>query len=414
MEELKVEYLIIIDTENSFCDSKKAFNNLLSSHSNIFINGDKVKYLDLEFNYELQTNKYEDSKQRLFHLKLINKNIDKIEEFALLLKAIRGTLSKATNNKPIQKIWDDISKYYSLAAYPIIHDVENLMRKLITKFMLTNVGQGWIKEAVPEEIKKSSRSKPKDSNYLYEIDFIQLSDILFLRYSIVETKVIFEKINSSKKLSELDLEELKKYLPASNWERYFSPIVDCEDAYLEKRWAQLYEYRCKIAHNNDFNKTDYENTVKLSEDIKPKLSKAIENLDKIKLSSEEKEFIAENIAGNFSEFYGVFLNKGKVVTSLLYSILERNKYLLDNAQKNIRYKYFRYEKIEEYKHRPVQMAGGLAEHGIISSFEFSRIHRLNLIRNQIIHDLEINISDLELKQWIADLDDLIDYLSNKV
>ena len=404
MEELKVEYLVIINTENSFCNSKKAFNSLLSSYDDIIITKNKVKHLDLEVDYELQTDEIEENKQRFFHVKLICKNKDRIDEFAFLLKVIRGILNKATNNKPPQKIWDDISKYYSLAAYPFIHDIENLMRKLITKFMLISIGQGWEKEAIPEEVKKSSRTKPKDANYLYEVDFIQLSDFLFVKYGTVDVKVLLNKISSAGNLSDLNLEELKNGIPISNWERYFSPIVDCEDSYLEKRWSKLYEYRCKIAHNNDFNKTDYESTLKLYEEVKEKLQKATDNLDKIKLSDEDKEFIAENIAGTINELYGIFLNKWKFLTLQFYSLLKDNEDLFEGQ---ISGTISKLHGLERYKYSIIQMTRLLAKMGLINSEELQLFTQLNVIRNYMVHEPEIIISEIDLKNNISLLNDIL-------
>ena len=112
MNELKVEFLVIINTENSFCSTKAAFNNLLSSFDDIVIKKNKVQHNDLQVEYELQSREMESIKSRFFHLKLTCKDLDKIDDFSTLLKALRGILTKASN-KPPQKLWDDISKYYS-------------------------------------------------------------------------------------------------------------------------------------------------------------------------------------------------------------------------------------------------------------------------------------------------------------
>lgn len=176
---MKVEYLIIIDSNNPFCRDKKSFDNFLQSNADISIKGNVFKHKLLEVEYELQGGENEADKNRFFHIKLTSKDDSKIDEFQDLLKATRTLLHMAFDKRP-QILWDDISFYYSEKAYPIIHEIENLMRKLITKFMLTNVGLGWTRDTVPEELKKSTRTEPaNNNNYLYETDFKDLSTFLF-------------------------------------------------------------------------------------------------------------------------------------------------------------------------------------------------------------------------------------------
>lgn len=69
--------------------------------------------------------------------------------------------------------------YYSQQAYPIIYEIENLMRQLITKFMLINAGLRWEKERTPEDVRKSINDKNKEPTVLYNVDYIQLSNFLF-------------------------------------------------------------------------------------------------------------------------------------------------------------------------------------------------------------------------------------------
>ncbi|HHT7153718.1 hypothetical protein BK718_01260 [Bacillus thuringiensis serovar andalousiensis] len=290
---LRVEYLIIVDTKNSFCSNEEAFNNLLKSNSDISIEGEKLRYNQVEVNYKVHTNRLENGNQRYFHIEFRFDDLSMIEDFEDALRAVRDLLHK-TNNKP-QILWDDISFYYSNKAYPLIYEVENLMRKLITKFMLTNVGLGWAKENVPEEVKKSVReSKDETPDYLYKTDFIQLKDFLFEKYSPLSINKLIEKLRSTKDLSELTLKELKIFVPDSNWEKYFSELVECDDRYLSKRWERLYKLRNSVAHNRGLSRNDYNEVVKYCEEVGQTIQKAINSLDQISLSESDKEIVAEN------------------------------------------------------------------------------------------------------------------------
>lgn len=394
---MKAEYLIIIDSGNPFCRDKKSFDNFLQSNADISIRGSVFKHKNLEVEYELQGGETEADKNRFFHIKLNCKNDSRIDEFHELLKATRKLLHMASDKKP-QVLWDDVSFHYSEKAYPVIHEIENLMRKLITKFMLTNVGLGWTKEAVPEELKKSTRTEPaNNNNYLYETDFKDLSTFLFDEYRTLDIKALNEKIRSlENEGDEVSLSELKGFLPKSNWERYFREHVDCESSYLEVRWERLYKLRCKIAHNNFFTKDDYDQMTSLISEVKPKIEDAIKNLDKVEVPEEERDELAEVVASKTSTFYGEYIQKWKSVEREIYELL----------------KAIGPEDNELRRHRPVMtQLKPLIDAGIIDKPVFHELREANHVRNIIVHESDRHFSNDELLYRIENLDKIIDYLS---
>lgn len=398
MDKLKVEYLVVIDTNSSFCNSKKAFNSLLSSIDEININKNKLIWHNLEIDFELQTEEIEKDKQRYFHVKLQCNNLDKVDEFSELLRSLQDVLYKASNRQ-FQILWNDLTLYYSQKAYPLIHEIENLMRKLITKFMLTNIGLGWEKAAIPNELKKNSRAKPNDSNYLYEVDFIQLSEFLFLNYETIDTKTLFEKVKKITDINEISIDDLKQFIPKSNWDRYFAKIVDCENSYLEKRWTKLYEFRCKIAHNNAFTKSDYEQTINLINEVKVKIQKAIDNLDKIQISQEDKEIVIENIASKSNELYGIFINQWKNLVSELFEIISSNLNILD---KSTIPSYLNNE-INRIKYDIRNMINILNKNKLLDNVFSNEFNQLQEFRNLLIHHSDLTFSEEELNRKISQL-----------
>jgi len=308
MQEFKVEFLVITDSKGAFCNSISSFNNLMRSNDDISIEANKLTFRSLQIGYEVQFGNIVDAKQKFFHLRLTCPREDQILEFGELLKAIRTLLYKVADKAP-QVLWDDISSFYANKAYPLVHEIENIMRKLITKFMLTNIGLGWTKEAVPQEVIESVRNKAagNSQNYLHEVDFIQLSNFLFNEYTTINTKALLEKIREASKSEDLNLEFLKQSIPQSNWERYFSPLVDCDSEYLKVRWDKLYDIRCQVAHNKSINKSDLEQIEVLGSELKSKLLSAIDSLDKIHLSEEDRETVAENVAGNVNALHGEYI-----------------------------------------------------------------------------------------------------------
>ncbi|PHB39090.1 hypothetical protein COE86_04240 [Bacillus toyonensis] len=319
-ETLRVEYLVIIDTSNSFCSDIQAFNNLIQSNSEIKIKEEKLDYRGLNIDYKIQTKEVEETKERFFHIHFQCENSSEIEKFETLLNVIRKILNKVGDQKNnVQILWDDISSHYSIKAYPLIYEVENLMRKLITKFMLTNVGLDWAKEYIPKDVKNSVKGTDKEGkpDFLYKVDFIQLERFLFKRYSPQEPNELLDKIRNIVTLSDLNLDEIKEFVPKSNWEKYFSQLLNCEEDYLKKRWGKLYNFRNRIAHSKGLNRSDYNEVNMLVSDIKEKIKNAIDILDEISLSDADKKIIAENAVIEIPNIDMIFLNNMTLLEGLL-------------------------------------------------------------------------------------------------
>ncbi|HYX36241.1 MAG TPA: hypothetical protein VE954_24320 [Oligoflexus sp.] len=154
---------------------------------------------------------------------------------------------------------DDVSRYFAIKSYPMIHDIENLMRHLIANFMLITIGREWTKDTLPPDVEKILAGKKNrggqdqaDKDYLdalYKLDFNHLGYILFDWYpNNKNVDDLYSKITKMKHMDELP--SLQDHVPESNWNRYFKSIVPCEDSFLKSRWEKLYELRCKIAHNS--------------------------------------------------------------------------------------------------------------------------------------------------------------------
>ncbi|WBT59282.1 HEPN domain-containing protein [Kosakonia oryzendophytica] len=396
---MKVEYLVIIDSESTFCRSSKSFKNFLQSDSEINISNSKIKFRNISIDYELQEGENSNKNNKFFHIKLACEEKDLLE-FSDLCRSIKKLLHMNSKNS-VQTLWDDISFYYSSRSYPMIYEIENSMRKLITKFMLTNVGLGWTKETVPEELKKSSRTENIDNiNYLYETDFIQLSNFLFDEYRTLDITALIKKI------SEIDTDtvhvnEIHDFIPKSNWERYFQSYVDCEGSYLKVRWEKLYKLRCKIAHNNTFTKPDYEQTERLVNEVKSKLLAAIQSLDKITVNDDEKEDLAEIAASNASIVFGNFIQKWKILESLIIEILIAKEILPNQLSKR--------EKSMLYKNQEA-----LIKHGIIDSKTYKEIKTLNKVRNIMVHETEQHFTDSEIMMFSRDIDRIIEFFAEKL
>jgi hypothetical protein len=66
-----------------------------------------------------------------------------------------------------------------------------------------------------------------------------LGDFLFKPYQVKDTKELLLYISKAQTQNDIKIDELKAFEAKSNWEKYFSKIVDCTDEYLDKRWKDL-------------------------------------------------------------------------------------------------------------------------------------------------------------------------------
>lgn len=395
MNKYKVEYLSVINSTENFCKSISSFNSLLQSYENIKINGNNITFNGTNFEYDVQYGEIQKNTQRFFHIKLKCNRNDDLESFKLLLRSFRVLLTKASD-KPPEVLWDDISSELSNKAYPIVHEIENMMRKLITKFMITTIGLTWTKDTVPKEVSDSIKAKnsSQPQNYLYESDFIQLSNFLFKDYSTANSKNLIDKLGKASDITDLDLQELKELVPQSNWERYFAPIVDCKSDYLEKRWKRLYELRCMVAHNKFLGLDDFDNLEKIACEIKEKLTQALDNLDKVHIPEEQKEDVAENIASSMNALYGEFIYRWNILQELLIHL-----YKLTSIDEDL---------IFNRNRHPItrNVIRVLGDKNIIPKEYILQIDELNNLRNIIVHHSNTKIDEISLSHFLGVIDAL--------
>ncbi|EQA1698644.1 hypothetical protein QEV74_RS19310 [Enterobacter hormaechei] len=372
-----------IELKDSFCKTKKSFLNFLQSDSDIILTGKKVTYLNKHYEIEVSEENSPSDKHKIFNVKINNPNEDQVEEFSNFLRALRSLLNMASKNN-IQTLWDDISYTYSLKAYPLIHELENLLRKLITKFMLTNVGLSWSETAIPDELRKNRKDKKSSgaNNYLYDTDFIQLSTFLFDAYRTQDLESLMKKIKEHNEDS-IKIKDINEFIPKSNWQRYFQKHVDCEASLLKSRWEKLYLLRCKIAHNNFFEKNDYESLKLMSSEIKPIIESAISSLEKITIPEEEREELAENAAINSNYKVGEFLVCWKNLERAVFEVGIKAGIIKSSPMNSM-----------------MKTAVGLKDAGILGRDIFESIMRLMKVRNMIVHSLEFEIEDYDIDYYI--------------
>lgn len=270
---MKREYLILKE-EDERCSSIETLKNLLKTDENISISEEEIKYNEYIVKYKIEQNKIKAKREIIFKLLLEssapNTDNNSIENIEKISRKIREILKQSNNEFLVVEILDEISQYHCQKGYKSVNEIENLMRKLIFKFMLKNLGMSWIKETIPEELKsklKSNAIKHKnDSEFeekiLFEAEFMQLREFLFTEYTTVKSvKEMFDKLEDIKNIEEL--EKFKELKHKSNWDKYFSESYsEAEKKIINDEWNKLSEYRNIIAHNKQFSSKDYEDFLK--------------------------------------------------------------------------------------------------------------------------------------------------------
>lgn len=216
-------------------------------------------------------------------------------------------------------IWDDVSDYYRKALYPSITKIENLLRKIIYRFMILNVGQNWFTTSTPKKFKDAVEKVVSDKenlkveikeDHLLHADFVQLGVFFFGTYTIKPIDIsVVSRIQRLLEKADLKPEDyqselcqiIKDYESKSNWERFFSKDLKVER--LEEKWNKLYGYRNQVAHSKRMTKSDYDDAQGLISSLKEAFEGCLRRVDRVKMSKEESEAVV-NIAADSILFSG--------------------------------------------------------------------------------------------------------------
>jgi len=234
-----------------------------------------------------------------FLIKVVSNNLEKIEQFRYpLILHLRKRLAF----EHIRILTDDVSTELSNKIYPLINELENLLRRYIAKFFTQKIGTDWWSKSVPDKvINKTKMRKENETVFssivesdLTLIDFDDLGEIIY------KHKLGFNKPeNLSEKLLSIDsldgLEKLKSELD-SNYNRFFKQHF--KDYSFDKKWKILFKIRNKVAHNNLFVKNDLDEATNLYNEIKEIINKAESKIDEFKFSIEEQEAIRNAVTTN--------------------------------------------------------------------------------------------------------------------
>lgn len=331
---MEIEVLVIIDNKSSsLCRDKKGLISFINAHSKISVKSNKFYFEDdgiqQDINLLIRCGSMIKG-ERFFDLKLSD-NESKEEVLKIAHRKITSIMSSIDNNNTtVIELWNDLTKNYAEKAYTKINDIENLMRKFIIKFMCVFYGRNWLDKKLVEEIKKKGDKLSRYQNLnhrVYDADFIELTDILlFKEYSDVSIDKLSKLIRENK--DSIKTSELIQFTKRSNWNRFFNKFVEIEEEKLKKNWNKMYEFRNKVAHNRGLSKPEFEELIKLYEELKLDLSLALEAVEAIVLTSSQSDRITKLLENSFKKensWEGILVTLG-----ILFNPIEFSKYLEEN------------------------------------------------------------------------------------
>lgn len=371
---MKLEYQLIKE-KNDCCIEIEQFENLLQINQEFKINvtNKKIKYKDMDIKYSIKKQETNDLKEIIFVVtfeydveKITESNIENFEKFDNKFLHTIATFHIEGKGFFKNTLIDDISSYYSNILYPKINLIENKLRKIIYVFMEKNLGSSWMKKSLPTSVNADIKKKFEDRNvssnendYLINVDFISLGEFLFKEYPTGSINNILDQVQETTNLENDKIKNqlnkiIKEYKLKSNYSRYFDNDLENND--LEKKWEELYKYRCDVAHNKRIRKGQYDKCTKLINEIDSIFDKCIRNIDSIKVPDEDKNKLENVGISTFSDidkkinmfitmdnlkekyddyYYDKYLNEFKKITIELpnyeYDIIPK---IIDNNMKN--------------------------------------------------------------------------------
>jgi len=217
------------------------------------------KIIDAEQNIELVIHSIDtqssltDLIEAGFVLRVKSTNFENLEKFRHpFLVHLKGKLS-FTN---VRILRDDISTKIANDIYPLINQVENILRRYLILFFTQKIGVDWWGSTAPGLLSEKiglRKSNEKVFTPLCDadvtlIDFDDLGELIYKQTSgFNRQENIVNRIMSSNTID--DLNNLKQELQG-NYTKYFKEAF--QDNNFDKKWKTLFEIRNKVAHKNIF------------------------------------------------------------------------------------------------------------------------------------------------------------------
>lgn len=229
-----------------------------------------------------------------FIIQVKGEDFREMERFRLRFLFHLKNILKFTN---IRILHDDISTRISNDIYPLVNNIENLLRRYLVKFFTQKIGVDWWEITAPRSIADKVNMRKNKERIFSElvdmdvtlIDFDDLGEIIYKQTTGFNSQEnIITRVMNSQTLD--DLNTLKIELQG-NYTKYFKEAF--QDNNFERKWKTLFEIRNKVAHNNLFVLKDFEDAARLVEDLTRIVNSAEAKIDEFRFTIEEQEALRQ-------------------------------------------------------------------------------------------------------------------------
>ncbi|WP_242277099.1 HEPN domain-containing protein [Bacillus cereus group sp. BfR-BA-01446] len=241
--------------------------------------------------------------------------------FATLEEFRTRFLSTLVNRKFIKQkhcLYDEISDEICTVAYPILRELENMLRNYLLRFFTKKFGLKWwdINKTPQLDGKVKERGERTFGSLLdlqlYSIDFIDLTELLdgkvrIENHEVVEAIEFLSNVREDIDKFDRKVEGLNNKL-LGNWKKFFEEHITIGN--FIAMWKDLYQIRCDVAHNSFMNLTKFTRLVDCYHQIKIQIDRLIEDIKIVKSIEYE---ILEKILG-----LSIIISKTDVDTLLKY------------------------------------------------------------------------------------------------
>ncbi|MGG3927690.1 hypothetical protein ABET51_17130 [Metabacillus fastidiosus] len=196
---------------------------------------------------------------------------------------------------------DDISREINKIAYPLVNELENLLREYLLRFFVKKVGSQWWKFNSNDALNKKSKNHGDNRAFsrlldmeIYNIDFVDLKELVTGNFRKINNIDIIQALDIiiERKEDPIKVEQKVMKLKESflgNWEKFFKDHIGISN--FEVLWKDLYDIRCMVAHNSLITLKNFYDLVEKYEIIIPNLNEIIKYMGSAVLSNLERESI---------------------------------------------------------------------------------------------------------------------------
>ncbi len=319
------------------------------------------------------------------------------------VEKVRIKLLEFLSNQDIDHCYvikDEISRKIACDLYPLINELETLLRGYLMKFFITKIGVKWWDVTADNEMKQKANKRKNNerifSNYIdnkvFLIDFGELGKMVYSLSSgyINKDDILTQLLNIEETVEAL--QNLKQELQ-TNYNKFFKNTF--KDKQFQRKWESIEKLRHKVAHSNLFTQEDLIEGQRDCQELKEIIEAANKALETLNFTEEEKEKIVESSLKGINQLYGEFLIYWKDFLHELQRLLVVN----DINSSHLR--------------SPKRMFLALFDKGIIEEVEYKVIKDLIHFRDELMHKPNEEWIEPELPEALKALEKIIEELRKK-